>query len=159
MTVCLFVVGIIGTYCAVDAQPIGICHPADENHIYCTVDLQELPARASWYNPVLGHINCYEDTCDFLGDGTLVRDGYGKYIACPMGMYGEFVTFEWAGTWQCRDHGGAIKPTWGRWYTADGFVEKWVITFDFLLESEAPFTYAILDIENVSAEKQEINTE
>jgi len=147
MTTCIFIIGIIGTWCAQNAAPIGICHPVD-GAIYCTVELEDVPARASWYNPILGGTNCFEDTCETLGDGTPTSEGYGRYMACPLGMYGETVTFSNdIGTWQCRDHGTAVTPKWGRWYTAQGFVWQWVITFDFLLEDVEWFTYGIYDFE------------
>lgn len=147
-TVCVFFVFAAGTWCEVGADPIGICHPVS-NAIYCTAGFDDVQARASWYDPALGGINCFNDTCDHLGDLTPVRDAYGWAAACPLGMYGMTISFEHAGTWQCRDSGTAVIPKWGKWYTADGWQWAWVITIDFLLHEPEYWTYDLLDMQEV----------
>lgn len=152
MTVCLFVIGVIGTWCEMPADPIGVCHQIDDHTIYCTIDLEELPIWASYYNPALcdeSPINCFEDTGEFLGDGTPVADGYGRYMACPMGMYGMELDIEDIGVWQCRDHGGMVTPRYGEVYTADGFVTGWHLIGDFLLEAPEWWTYTMRSFEVV----------
>ena len=147
MTVCLFIIGIIGTWCEQDAHTIGVCHPVGNDSIYCTVDADDMLIRASWYDPTLGGINCFDNTCDHLGDGTPTADGYGRYAACPVGMYGEWIDIDNVGLWQCRDHGGDVVPKFGEVYTASGFVSTWYITVDFLLESPQWWTYGLFDFD------------
>lgn len=145
MNVCLIVVSIIGIFCHQDAQPVGKCwqHPFIDTHI-CVIEAEQLPLRASWYDPVLGGVNCMAP-CDQLGDGTAVADAYGWVVACPPGWYGRWLDVEYAGRQQCRDHGGAVVPTYGRAYTPEGFVYTWWITVDFLAHEPPPYAYLLLD--------------
>lgn len=128
----------MGAFCYADAAPIGDCvtFPVPLPTI-CTIPAEELPLRASWYDPALGPPNCLPP-CSQLGDGTAVSDAYGWAMACPMGWYGRWLDVQHAGRWQCRDHGGAIRPTYGRAYTNDGFVTGWWITVDFLTHEPPP---------------------
>lgn len=142
MTVCLIVLSIIGTFCYADAQPVGECVVWADTAV-CFVAAEELPLRASWYDPDLGGINCMFP-CDQLGDGTAVSEAYGWALSCPMGWYGRWLEIEYAGRWQCRDHGGAIMPTYGRAFTGSEFVEGWWITVDFLLPEPPPYAYMLL---------------
>lgn len=145
MIVCLTVLSIIGAYCVADAAPIGDCVPRMAEVVDCVVEAEALPIRASYYNPALGGINCDED-CSTTGDGTPVEQCYGWCMACPPGWYGRWLDFgEWVGQWQCRDHGGAITPTYGVTYTPDGFVEGWWITCDFMAYDEPEWAYLLLD--------------
>lgn len=145
---CLYVVGLLySSFCFEGAPPIGICNKVDDHMAYCTVDFQELPIKASWYDPAQGGINCYLDTCDHLGDGTLVTDAYGWAMACPLGMYGLTLDIEHAGQWQCRDHGGAVNVRYGEVYTSDGWVTEWHIVGDFLLQAPEWWTYDLLEFE------------
>jgi hypothetical protein len=139
----------MGTYCHVNAQQIGICHPVDDHVTYCTVDMEDLPLWTSYYDPALGGINCLNDTCEHLGDGTPVKDGYGRYMACPPGMYGLELEIEDIGIWQCRDHGGMVVPRYSRVYTPDGFVTGWHLIADFLLTAPEWWTYTLCDFEVV----------
>lgn len=144
---CLYIIGLaIGSVCFQDAQPIGICHPIGDGVNYCTAHIEDLPIRASWYNPSLGGINCMEP-CDTLGDGTAVKDAYGWAMACPAGMYGLTLDIEHAGVWQCRDHGGDVTVRYGEVYTNDGFIDAWYLVGDFLLEKPAAWSYMLLDFE------------
>ncbi|NJN53998.1 MAG: hypothetical protein HC804_04100 [Anaerolineae bacterium] len=146
MTICLIVTSIIGVFCQNNATPIGDCmtFPAPFSMTVCTVAAEQLPVRASWYNPTLGGVNCMEP-CAYLGDGTAVQAAYGWAIACPDGWYGRWLTIEHAGRWQCRDHGGAIQPTYGRTFTANGFVECWWLPVDFLTHDAPPYAYMLLE--------------
>lgn len=130
---CLHVIGIIGAYCFPGAQPVGTCSYV-VNDVYCTVAAEELPIRASWYNPELGGINCMEP-CSMLGDGTPVHTGYGTMAACPPGWYWRWLHVDGLPSVQCRDHGGAIHPTW---YHGIG---EWAIVIDYLLERPEWFVY------------------
>lgn len=144
MTVCLIVTSIIGIFCHADATPIGDCFVLPSlMPTVCVVPAQELPLRASWYDPALGGINCMEP-CTQLGDGTAVSEAYGWALSCPAGWYGRWLEIKHAGRWQCRDHGGAILPTYGRTYTGAGFVTGWWITVDFLVRQPPPYAYMLL---------------
>lgn len=147
MNVCLAVISIIGVYCYSGAKPIGECD-YQKKAVYCVVEPQELQLRASWYNPRLcaeGHsINCDDDP-EHTADGTPVDDCFGVCIACPLGWYGEYIDLYWLGVWQCRDHGGDIKPTWGRTYTPSGFVTTWFLYVDFMTYEEPSWAYLLLD--------------
>ena len=107
--------------------------------------MEQLPIRASWYDPQLGGINCYLDTCDHLGDGTPVATSYGWAMACPAGMYGLTLEIEHAGQWTCRDHGGAVVPKYGRVFDGSQVVDTWYLTGDFLLQEPAAWSYMLLD--------------
>jgi len=133
------VIGVIGYYCQLGAAEIGECflnpHP---NTVTCIIDASELPIRPYNYNPEIGGINCYQDTCETLGDGTLVEDAWGWAAACVPGWYGRMVLLIDEGvTWECRDNGGGIVPRYGEVYTADGFESLWFLPIDLLLR-EAP---------------------
>lgn len=144
MTVCLVVASIFGVWCYENAAPVGDCFNFSPfGGQVCYVGADELPLRASWYDPALGGVNCMEP-CGQLGDGTAVSDGYGWVVACPDGWYGRWLDVEHAGRWQCRDHGGAIHPTYGRTYTADGFVECWWIAVDMLVREQPGYAYMLL---------------
>ncbi len=145
MNVCLFVVGIIGVACHQDAQPIGECIDHGMT-TYCEADITDLRGYMSWYDGMLGGVNCVEP-CEFLGDGTPVPESYGKMMACPLGLYGRFFTFEGVGTFQCRDHGGDIVVRYGRRYTRDGFVNEWHIVFDLSMQGDNfPYAYDLVRI-------------
>lgn len=148
MNICLAIISILGVYCAVDAEPIGDCLTIEPGLLFCTVDPDELPIRASWYDPARCErgelINCDSDP-RFVADMTPAEEGYGRFMACPLGWYWQWIDFGWAGSWQCRDHGGDIHPTWGRVYTAEGFVWAWFIVVDFMTKDEPPWAYLLLD--------------
>ncbi len=154
-TVCLLIIGITGFTCNPNAIPIGDCYDVPKKAIYCTAEIEDLRARASWYNPELCPsipTNCYTDeqgneTAEYLGDGTPTAEGYGRFIACPNGLYSMYITFEHAGRWQCRDGGSAIVVNFGTVYTYEGWVTEWFITFDFLLYEPEWWTYSLLEIE------------
>jgi hypothetical protein len=142
--VCLVVLSIIGTWCYDNAAPIGDCYPLPTGTL-CFVAAEELPIRASWYDPALGGINCMEP-CDLLGDGTAVAEAYGWAASCPNGWYGRWLDVEYAGRWQCRDHGGAIVPTWGEAFVSGvGTGWHWWITVDFLAHEQPSWAYLLLD--------------
>lgn len=180
LIVCVFVAGFSGgsAWCESDPDiyPIGVCHSTGDNIIYCTADITDFIGVASFYDPARGKINCYhdpltnEDTCDKLGDGTPTETAYGWAMACPVGMLNtkiEFVhddTGQNLGVWECRDHGGAIHPTFGKRWTGTEFINTWYIPYDFLLHNEEWWAYGTVRIKNielpsVNAEKQEINAE
>ena len=147
MTVCLFIIGIIGTVCHNGSDPIGICHPVGDNTLYCMAEITDLRGYLSWYDGSLGGINCVEP-CEYLGDGTLVSESYGWAMACPLGLYGRFFTFEDVGTFQCRDHGGDVNVRYGRRYTRNGFVNEWHIVFDLSMQGDDfPHAYDLVRIE------------
>ena len=91
---CILVSGIIGAWCF--SAPPDFALPGDCVDIgdvfMCRIDANELPIRATYYNPELGETNCMEP-CDQLGDGTAVVDGYGRFTACPIGWYGRHIEF------------------------------------------------------------------
>lgn len=145
MTVCLLVAGIAGIFCQAGAAPVGDCVSVSLiGTTFCTVEAEALPLRASWYDPALGGVNCMEP-CGYLGDGTAVADAYGWAMACPVGWYGRWLDIEGVGRRQCRDHGGAIHPAYGRVYTPEGWVECWYITVDFLEHEPPPWAYMLLE--------------
>lgn len=142
---CLFVIGIIGTACFQDAPPIGVCDRY-ANVTHCVAEIEDLRGLMSWYDGALGGINCVEP-CEFLGDGTPTAESYGWAMACPLGLYGRFFTFEGVGRFQCRDHGGAVNVRYGRRYTRNGFVSEWYIVFDLSMQGDGfPFAYDLVRI-------------
>ena len=145
MVICLTVLGVLGTYCVEGATAVGSCVRRMAEVTDCTVPADHLPVRASYYNPALGGINCDED-CSTTGDGTPVAECYGWCAACPPGWYGRHLDFgRWVGQWQCRDHGGAVVPTYGRTYMPGGFVEGWWIVVDFMAHRQPAWAYLLLD--------------
>lgn len=142
-TVCLTVLGIVGTFCVEGAQPIGDCEQRLAEVMDCVVQESELPLWTSYYMPPLGGINCDSD-CSVVADGTAVTDCYDWCVACPIGWYGRWLDLGDIGQWQCRDHGGAIHPVYGERYTPEGFVTGWSIPIDLLVREEPPFAYRLL---------------
>lgn len=146
-TICLIIWGIVGTYCysaPSDFTPPGTC-------IFgiCFVQAAQLPVRASWYDPVLGGINCQEP-CDLLGDGSPVDENYGQIIACPPGWYGRALYFDNIGERECRDSGGDIVPTCQEIFIPwKGHEYTCYITVDFLERQEPPWAYMLLAWENI----------
>lgn len=149
---CLFVIGITVASCFQDAPPpeSAVCHPVGGNTIYCTIGLEDMPAYLSWYDGLLGGINCVEP-CDQLGDGTPTAESYGWAMACPKGLYGRYITFEGVGTWQCRDHGNAITVRYGERYTSRwGFWTGWHVVFDLSMQhDDFVGAYDVVDIVEV----------
>lgn len=142
--VCLVVISILGAWCYHDAAPVGICTQLPAVQL-CYVEAEELPLRLSWYDPSLGGINCAAP-CDLLGDGTAVNDAYGWAAACPPGWYGRWLDIEYAGRWQCRDHGGAIRPTYREVFIPEvGLQARWFITVDLLTREQPPCAYMLAD--------------
>lgn len=158
MQVCLFVFSVIGLYCYENAEPIGVCQKFP-NGMICFVDAEELPVRASWYDPFLetdsqevADIQCMEP-CHLLGDGTAVEDAYGWAVACPLGWHGRWITVQFAGTWQCRDSGGAIRPTWMEVFIpGEGMRMEWFLTLDFLLKEQPSWAYLLLPWKEITLE-------
>lgn len=146
MIVCLTIATIALATCVPDAVPVGDCVQRMPERVDCIVqDATTIPIRASYYDPSLGGTNCQEP-CDYTGDLTHVDDCYGVCLACPVGWYGNWIQFdEWIGRWQCRDHGGAIEPGYGRYFTQNGWFTGWVITVDFMTNEEPAFAYWLLD--------------
>ena len=130
-----------GDYCEVSiVNDIAVCYEDDITDMY---------ARASYFDPLScpeSPVNCYEDTWEYLGDGTESELAYGNFMACPIGLYSSVITFEKAGTWQCRDSGGAIKQGFGSVYTSKGWKESWYIIFDFALYEPEYWVYDLLEI-------------
>lgn len=160
---CVFVIGFTGgTWCSdhPEAYPIGICHPVGDGITHCTATVWDFAAVASYYDPAQGNINCFhdpitgEDTCDTLGDGTPTATAYDWAMACPEGMLGTKIRFEYVykdyvtdiGTWQCRDHGGAIRPTFGLRWTGSEYKYLWYIPYDLLMERPEPWTFGVVQI-------------
>lgn len=149
MQVCLLVVGIVGTWCYVDASHAGQC--IDHGMVsHCMADVDQLYGLLSWYDPALGGINCQEP-CHLLGDGTPVEQSYGVMMACPLGLYGRSFSFDGVGTFQCRDHGGDVNVRYERRYTSDrGFVDDWFVVFDLSMRDDNfPHAYDLVNIEIV----------
>lgn len=155
MTVCLAVIGLLDIICAPSAEPIGDCWQPINGVLACTAEPWELPIRASWYNPLLGGINCDKD-CRYVADGTLSADCFNWCLACPLGWEphykdGQFIPGKvidfgpHVGVWQCRDVGGAIHHKYGRWYTSGGFTWEWVIVVDFMTYHEPEWAYWLFE--------------
>jgi len=153
---CFYIV-ILGISQCLDAPAQGVCHPIGDGVTYCTIET--VRGFASYYDPALCPVAEWDTNClyvdgistgDHLGDGTPTGEGYGRYMACPMGMYWKRVTFELAGTWQCRDHGTAVNLRYQERYTSEGFVTELYAVFD-MLETEPQFyTYELLEIIEVN---------
>lgn len=127
---CLITSALIGLFCAVAPPPPHADCLNTGEALLCAVDAETLPARPSYYVPSRGGINGKEPY-HLLGDGTPVNECI-DCMACPLGLYGQHVTLHGVGTFQCRDHGGAITVRYGRFYTAQGFRQDWFVAFDIL---------------------------
>ena len=157
MTICVAVIGLVGLWCSDHPEVYGIgeCTKAGDSLAYCTASIDEILWFASYYDPREMGTNCYydpatgEDTCDYLGDGTPTDTAYGWAMACPLGMYGTTVEFEYIGTRACRDHGGAIHPTFDIRWTGESFEYVWYIPFDFLLLEPEWWTYGRVNVLNM----------
>jgi len=69
---------------------------------------QEKPLKISWYDPILGGINCDSD-CSTMATGTKVtEERYGNTAACIREWTGKTVVIEGLGEFECLDRGGAI---------------------------------------------------
>jgi hypothetical protein len=154
-TLCLLVIGIFGGYCY--NVPPDYDSPGNCLDFICVVEAEELPIRASWYDPALynpetgeGKINCQEP-CYLLGDGSPVDENYGYAIACPPGWTQQEIYFPGLNqTRKCKDSGPAIVPTCMEVYTPrEGFVFKCFITVDFLEHEQPPFALMLLEWEFV----------
>lgn len=147
-TICIFIIGL--AYPAIcesgsHVYPVGICQNVDDYTIYCTAQIDDFPARLQPYVPEFGGINCYEDTCDYLGGGSLVSENYQYALACPQGMFQYYITFEltMSHTWQCLDHGGEIKLKFAELYNGNGFAYYWYLPFDVLWQDPASNPYPV----------------
>lgn len=112
-TVCIFVIGLNHTAVCESSEhayPVGICQAIENETVYCTATMDEFYGRLQPYHPELGGINCFEDTCDYLAGGTPTATAYNYALACPQGMFQEYIQFDYTDDkiWQCLDHGGAI---------------------------------------------------
>ena len=66
------------------------------------------PLKISWYDPLLGGVNCDHD-CSTMATGTKVtEDRYGRTAACIRDWTGKTVVIPELGTFECLDRGGAI---------------------------------------------------
>ena len=139
MTVCLFVAGVIASYCSAPAlpPPDTICRWNWEHDILvCSIeDITELPIRASWYYPPWGGTNCVEP-CDEIGNGMKVKDAYNWVAACEGSLYKQWFEIPGHGRWRCYDNGGFVAIKYGRVYTQNGWWTGWFITKDFLMDEE-----------------------
>lgn len=138
----------IGSACAVGAEPVGQCHDAGDG-IICTAHPYQIPIYASWYDPVLGGINC-DNSCDHKALRQFHPAQYGNSAACPHDWIA--TTFEVMVTgerWYCDDRGGAIKLGWRPvWTAATGRYFTWAWTVDFMIDStgDVPWwAYTLLD--------------
>jgi hypothetical protein len=145
MLICLTIATITITTCVQGAQPIGDCQQRMAEVTDCTIEADELLIRGQWYYPPLGGTNC-QDPCYETGDGTHYTDCLNWCLACPLGWYGRWIEFDnWIGRWQCRDHGGGIKVSYGEYFTQHGRVTGWVILVDFLVAEEPAWAYWFLE--------------
>ena len=73
-----------------------------------TTNRQTKPLKISWYDPILGGINCDHD-CSVMATGVKVtEDRYGRTAACIQEWTGRTVVIEGLGEFKCLDRGGAI---------------------------------------------------
>lgn len=128
---CLLVSSIIGSWCyaaPLDYTLPGVCQDIGDISI-CQVEAQELQVRPSYYDPRIEHHNEHvssiqcQDPCEYMGDGTPIDEGYGRFAACVPGWYWQRVRVYWPDGYyferQCRDHGGAVVPTCGEIFVID----------------------------------------
>lgn len=161
--ICLIVFGLVQGLCVTAepnrplAPPPGaVCIPGwfTGGTVYCFISAEDLPLRASWYDPAEGGINCM-DPCTLTATGATVESCYLRCIACP---------FEWlmwppvtlvvesnraggGGEWVCQDTGGAIDGVqYGRTYDPGrGFVHEFYITIDFMSPSQPTWSYELMN--------------
>lgn len=87
------------------------------------VDPTTLPIALTHYDPALGGINCSAD-CSTFGSGLKIQPHhYNTSAACITAWRGKMVVVKGAGSWWCRDSGGAIgvhyRPEWGLFVYVD----------------------------------------
>lgn len=94
------------------------------------------PLKISWYDPLLGGVNCDHD-CTTMATGVKVtEDRYGRTAACIREWTGRTVIIPGLGAFECLDRGGAIVEH-------DGFI--WI---DLLLhEPLVPFGTLVYEYE------------
>lgn len=94
------------------------------------------PLKISWYDPLLGGVNCDHD-CTTMTTGVKVTpDRYGRTAACIREWTGRTVFIPELGTFECLDRGGAIVER-------DGYI--WI---DLLLhEPLVPFGTLVYEYE------------
>lgn len=111
---------------------------ADLDH-YMRPAFEDLPAVATWYDPSLGGINC-DDDCTRTADGSMVSEElYGVAAACDRSLLGSIVAIDGLGTFECRDTGSAIRPTWSPHH------DRWVLYFDVMLHDDPSWNYWIFE--------------
>ena len=126
-TVCLAVIGIIGTFCYDNATPIGDCRSSVHPHVIeCTARADELSIFVSAYDPT------------FCKPEVVGIDNRG--VSCPLGWSWRLLSIASVGEFRCIDSGTGIKPGYKlvtRWILTDGVYlpitqYEWVITVDIL---------------------------
>ena len=79
-----------------------------QNRQLAAVTTNDKPLKISWYDPLLGGINCDHD-CTTMASGVKVtEDRYGNTAACLREWMGAYVVIPGLGEFQCLDTGGAI---------------------------------------------------
>lgn len=72
------------------------------------ITTSDKPLKISWYDPLLGGINCDSD-CTTMASGVKVtEDRYGNTAACLREWIGQTVVIPGIGEFKCLDTGGAI---------------------------------------------------
>ena len=97
-------------------------------------ELEDFPAVVTYYEPLLGGINCDGD-CGTMATGPIEEWMYGEYMACHTDLLGAYVTFDGIGTFRCMDTGGMMVPLWSQHYGEE------VLYFDVLLHETPEWNY------------------
>ena len=107
--------------------------------------VSEMPLFLSWYDPELCKpenggvmINCDSDPTRMAGGTAVTADMYGYAAACPAEWFDRVIMIPGVGERRCLDTGGAIKVTYRRTYTSNGFVWGWCVYVDILHQHETP---------------------
>lgn len=69
---------------------------------------QTKPLKISWYDPILGGINCDSDCSTMATGAKVTEERYGNTAACIREWTGRTVVIEGLGEFECLDRGGAI---------------------------------------------------
>jgi hypothetical protein len=69
---------------------------------------QTKPLKISWYDPILGGVNCDSDCSTMATGAKVTEDRYGRTAACIREWAGKTVVIAGLGEFECLDRGGAI---------------------------------------------------
>ncbi len=114
---------------------------ATANGASCPPQLEDMKVLVTWYDPMLGGINCQEP-CDVFADGTAVTESsYNVTAACIPEWMGRTIVIVGLGAFTCHDTGGGIVIEFNEYY------QQYVIRLDVLSHEAIGCNYCLWDWE------------